>query len=401
MTLVLPKLAPTLPDVEFDAIGLGNSPRVEWVVNDFNGGGTYDPEGWGYPWRIVLHTIQGSADPNTIRTHRAPPQLWYNPATRRMWQTILLSRSGFAMWQGVGHYTNKARAIQVELHGYSEETAGWPQEWLDNITYDVIVPICRWIARYTGASIDLTQAPPPGAIGGSAAEDAPQRMSEQQWAIFNGLCSHRHVPQNGDRWDTGELDTPRIAEHARLVIAGLIANDPGPLEDDDMTLLVQVQAPGDPLHESMWAVNGVFKRPIRTFEEVELMWSVGLAKKVGDNGWLTWTVAQLQPYATVDEWTLAGMPQAVATSVNQRIDALSRRIDQFAAEITPVDGELGEVVGEPLTAADVARELIAQLGGRVNPPEPPVPLVSTPFLHRREDPPRPLTSSPHRPFTLS
>lgn len=206
-----------------------------WIVNARNGGGTYDPEGFGYPWRIVLHTIEGSANPAVIAGHPYPPHAWYDPATRKLYQTVPLSRSAYALYQAsdAPHYTNRARALQVELAGHAAETADWPQEWLDNITLDVIVPLCQWVAQYNGASIDLTWAPPPGAIPGSATEFAPQRVSPGIWAVNSGLYSHRHVPMGDTHWDTGGLDTPRIAAHARLTIAGLLAPTPQG-EDDDM-----------------------------------------------------------------------------------------------------------------------------------------------------------------------
>jgi hypothetical protein len=205
--------------------------QATWIPNARNGGGTYDPENFGYPWRIVLHTIEGSASTGMIAAHPYCPHLWYDPPSRKLYQTVPLSRSAFALYQGNGHYTNKARALQVEIAGRAAETASWPLEWLDNITEDVVVPICQWVAQYNGASIDLAFAPEPGAIPGSASEYAPQRVSEGIWAVNSGLYSHRHVPQN-DHWDTGGLDTPRIAAHARLIISGLLG--PATVGEDDL-----------------------------------------------------------------------------------------------------------------------------------------------------------------------
>lgn len=207
--------------------------HAEWVANARNGGGTYDPEGFGYPWRIVLHTVEGSANRSVIAAHPYVPHLWYDPPSRKLYQTVPLSRSAFALYQGDGHYTNKARALQVEINGRAAETASWPQEWLDNITADVVVPLCQWVATYQGAQIDLAWAPAPGAIAGSASEFAPQRVSEGIWAVNSGLYSHRHVPQN-DHWDTGGLDTPRIAAHARLLIAGMLPGTTTPEGEDDL-----------------------------------------------------------------------------------------------------------------------------------------------------------------------
>jgi hypothetical protein len=215
--------------------------HATWIANARNGGGTYDPEGFGYPWRIVLHTIEGSANPAVIAGHQYPPHLWYDPATRKLYQTVPLSRSAFALYQAsdAPHYTNKARALQVELAGRAAETASWPTEWLNNITEDVVVPMCQWVAQYNGASIDLSWAPDPGPIPGSATEFAPQRVSPGIWAVNSGLYSHRHVPMGDTHWDTGGLDTPRIAAHARLLISGLLAPATQGDEDDMPDYLLQ------------------------------------------------------------------------------------------------------------------------------------------------------------------
>ena len=209
--------------------------EATWIPNARGGGGTYDPEGFGYPWRIVLHTIEGSANPSVIAGHAYPPHLWYDPTTRKLYQTVPLSRSAFALYQApdAPHYTNKARALQVEIAGRAAETASWPLEWLDNITRDVVVPLCQWVAATQGASINLAWAPPVGAIPGSARADAPQRVTPGIWAVNSGLYSHRHIPMGDDHWDTGGLDTPRIAAHAALLIAGMLP-PPTPTGEDDM-----------------------------------------------------------------------------------------------------------------------------------------------------------------------
>jgi hypothetical protein len=380
LPLVLPALGAALPQIEFDDAGYGNG-RVEWVLNSRNGGGPYDPEGWGYPFRIVLHTIQGNAEGTTIRNHKAPPHLWYNPATRYMWQTVPLSRASFALWQGSGgtHYTNAARALQVELHGYSPEVASeWPQEWLDNITVDLIVPLCRWVAKQ-GASINLLDAPEPGPIPGSAADDAPQRFSEIRWATFNGLCSHRHVWSNGDRWDTGALDTPRIAQHAAMIIAGAIEQT----GDDDMaSVLMLVEAPGDPLDGSIWAVDGMFKRHVATMAEVEWMWAQGLAKKVGTEGWERVPVSRIQPFTTIDEWSFAAMPERVAQrfpappppppsaqQIAQQTAAMvipqfSQQLTQFKPQVNTTG--LADAVASAVAAKLVPTQIADALGDRID-----------------------------------
>lgn len=335
-----------------------------WIQNARNGGGTYDPEGWGYPWRIVLHTIEGSANPGTISGHPYPPQIWYRPASRQLFQTVPLSRSGFALYQAPSglHYTNKARAIQVEIEGFAAETGTWPQEWLDNITADVIIPICQWVAS-VGASIDLNQHPAPGPDANSASEFAPQRMPESLWGIFNGLCSHRHIPTN-DHWDTGQLDTPRIAQHAAMVIGGLITDTPGRTtitEDDDMAIIAMLNEPTDPQHGSLWAVNGLFKRRISTMEEYEEMLRSGQAKKQADgSGWVVWNMGQLRPYATIDEWSLAGIPDTVTHAVAGALGNVGGQVAaQVAAQIAPAVANVGVQIG-PVVAQAMQQSLAGQ-----------------------------------------
>ena len=335
-----------------------------WVANARNGGGTYDPESWGYPWRIVLHTIEGSTSVGLIAGHPAPPHLWYNPATRALYQTVPFSRSGFALYQSPGgvHYTNKARALQVEIAGFAAEAASWPQEWLNNLAVDVIVPICQWVAS-VGASINLLDAPEPGPIPGSAANDAPQRFNATRWATFNGLCSHRHVWSNGDRWDTGGLDTPRLAQHAALIVGGLISDVPGrtpTLEDDDMSIIVQLNEPADPQHGSLWAVDGLFKRRINSMEEYERLLASGSAKKQADgSGWAQWSIDQLRPLTTIEEFSMAGMPQAVASAVG---GAVANMGAQIAQQVASTQAQLVAAVGPQIAQAmrDAVAPQIAQ-----------------------------------------
>lgn len=305
---------------------LGYVAEAIWVANARNGGGTYDPESFGYRWRIVLHTIEGSASPSMIAGHAYPPHLWYDPATRKLYQTVPLSRSAFALYQAsdAPHYTNRARALQVEIAGRSADTPSWPQQWLDNITQDVVVPLCRWVAQQ-GGSINLNNAPAPGAIPNSATVNAPQRFSPTAWALFDGLCSHRHIPMGDDHWDTGGLDTPRIAQHAAMIIGSQLADTQGrsiyPTEtDDDMAILVQLQQPGDAQHESMWVVDGIFKRKLASFAEAEALVQEGVARKL-PNGALfaSWPLDKLRRYTTVDEWSLAGLPGVVTAAVSQQL----------------------------------------------------------------------------------
>ena len=191
------------------------------LPNARSSGGTYND---AYPIRIVLHVIEGSANPSMIEGHAYPPHWWYNPSTRTRYETVPLNRSAFALerpaWSGVE--TNKARAFQVEIEGRSAETPDWPLEWLDAIAEDVIVPLCQEADRM-GSPIDLSAVPAPGVIGGSASIYGPQRMTEAEWRAFRGICGHRHVPNN-EHWDPGALDVKRIAQHAAIIIGGMLVD---------------------------------------------------------------------------------------------------------------------------------------------------------------------------------
>lgn len=200
------------------------------VTNPRSSGGTYGTDYHPYPWRVVFHSTQSSGMPN-VATHPATPHLWYDPRTRQKIQCVPFDRSSFAMYQGNDHphYTNKACAIQIELVGWAEEAGDWPEEYLRNIAVDVLAPICRWVASVDGR-IDLGNVPDPGVIPGSSYENAPQRLSWGAWADFNGVCAHRHVPGNGDRWDAGLLDLRRIARYAAEILGG--GYQPASEEDD-------------------------------------------------------------------------------------------------------------------------------------------------------------------------
>lgn len=196
---------------------------VEWVPNNRNSGGTYADDGIDYPWRLVYHEIQGGTNPGVIGSHPYPPHIWYSADRRILFQTVPLARSAFALYQAstAPYRTNKARAIQVELEGYSDFVANEPMRWLDNIAEDVLIPVAQWVATQ-GGSLDILNLPEPWQVPGSAYTDAPQRFEPTQWAKFNGVCAHANVPMGDDHWDTGAMDIWRISQHAALLIAGLL-----------------------------------------------------------------------------------------------------------------------------------------------------------------------------------
>lgn len=195
-------------------------PGFKWVTNARNGGGTYGTDFYPYPWRLLMHTMEGWLSEGTAGRHPYPPHLWYSPRTRERFQTVPLDRSAFALYQDNNgeHYTNKACCIQVEIEGWASEASEWPQAWLDYLVDDVVVPIIVTLRTQLGGDINLSNIADIGAIPGSANAYAPQRMlPESEWADFDGLCSHRHVPQN-DHWDTGGLNLHYVAWRAAKIL---------------------------------------------------------------------------------------------------------------------------------------------------------------------------------------
>lgn len=243
----------------------------EWLANARNGGGTYATDFYPYNWRAVIHEIQGSANPSVIRGHASPPHLWYDPITRARYQTVPLDRSAFALWQGADapHYTNKARALQVEIAGFSTYTPDETPEMLANIARDVVVPLYRWVEA-NGGKLDLLDVPDTDheAMAGSATETAPQRFTPQRWADFRGVCGHRHVPMGDDHWDPGAM---RMREVCRLALAELGLTGPydptttpvnpyptHPDQGDDVAKALQFRTPDG----TIWMVDGIYKTPL-------------------------------------------------------------------------------------------------------------------------------------------
>lgn len=198
----------------------GYLPGAVWVNNPAGAGLSYNPEPIT-KWKICLHEIQGDDRLDMIRSHPSPPQLWYDPVSRVLSQTIALTRAGFALYHyGGRRETNRANVIQVELAGFSSPLPDEPQAVLDNIAYDVIVPVCQFVATQ-GGMIDLTQVSGPFVYPGSASEQSVNRMTDDQFQRFPGLTAHGFAPQN-EHWDVGGMDMAYIAKHALFIIAGMI-----------------------------------------------------------------------------------------------------------------------------------------------------------------------------------
>jgi len=115
--------------------------------------------------------------------------------------------------------------IQIEVNGFSETIGTLSADDLRWLGRETLAPVIRWI-RAAGGDIDLTDTPEPGIIANSSREDAPQRFTQQRWATFNGNCGHRHVPENGDRWDPGLLNLKAVVGYAAEALLDARVNPP-------------------------------------------------------------------------------------------------------------------------------------------------------------------------------
>ena len=182
------------------------------------GGGTYVA---ATPWRLVLHTTEGSWESamSVFHSRMVAPHMMYDPVSRRRVQFIDLDRSAYAL-RHQGPETNRAHCIQVELIGFADRP--FTGELADRIGTDLLAPVL--------AAKPITTRHPtfygPGCGWVLASSSARQRMGSAEWLGFDGICGHQHVPGN-EHWDPGAIDIDRIITAAT--------------QGADMTTLKEVQ----------------------------------------------------------------------------------------------------------------------------------------------------------------
>lgn len=191
-----------LPDVE----------RVAWNRD----GGSHV----GGPWRFVIHRTEGYGVDQSIATYRSRGVWPHLTADIRPGQLRLVQHGPFTVAASAmknlpgGVETNRRQAIQIEVVGFTDRPFGdedW--HWLGTKVApcfaDGQINAASTFRRWVDASDGFVARP-----------DAPQRMTFDEWASFNAICGHQHVPEN-DHYDPGKID-----------IAAFIA---GINQEDDMT----------------------------------------------------------------------------------------------------------------------------------------------------------------------
>lgn len=196
---------------------------VPWVFPRYGTYGDYGRFITTVPWRLVLHTPEIPWAYDIERTaaiiQRGKPKAVYtvlaNTKRRRVLQLGALDRmDGSLKNQAGGVETNRARVIAVSICGYARDMHLLPDEELDWLATDVLVPIVR-----AGYPVDLSRY---RVFGGSETygADKPTRMTFAEWSEFNGICGHQNVPEN-DHWDPGRLNVARVSQTAVRVLGTL------------------------------------------------------------------------------------------------------------------------------------------------------------------------------------
>lgn len=175
-----------------------------------------------YAWKWVNHSTEGppGSIAGTISLFQAQPascpHLMIDPmGTGRRVQFIPWTWSAAALRGGAGGWqTNRGRAVQVEICGYAQDSASWPDDALWQIA-DLIADVMR-----DGCPINPTNTPDSSALRGTLATmTAPQRMSWPHWQTFDGIAAHVYVPNN-DHWDIGSANNMRIGQLVREILDG-------------------------------------------------------------------------------------------------------------------------------------------------------------------------------------
>lgn len=176
----------------------------------------------GYAWCFVLHSTEspaGSIDGinNLFRAKPcSAPHITIDPmGTRRRVQYIPWTWSAAALKGGQGGYqTNRGRAVQMEICGYTRETRDWPDDALYQIA-DVIADVIN-----DGCPINPHNTPDMSSLSGTlATAGAPQRLSGEQFKQFDGISAHVYMPFN-DHYDTAWINSHRIRDLVIEILNG-------------------------------------------------------------------------------------------------------------------------------------------------------------------------------------
>ena len=173
------------------------------------------------PSRIVIHTTEtarlpgygeGSVAPHFTIGVGDPGSLPREGKGKvRIWQHVSLDRTASALKHKRGTpETNHmgAHCIQIECVTYigdqdAHDIVGNKGKFPPSLS-KALAGLIKQIVDTLG-DININIHPESWSASGSYGEDAKQRMTDDEWAKFNGICGHQHVPHN-THWDPGAFD---------------------------------------------------------------------------------------------------------------------------------------------------------------------------------------------------
>lgn len=165
----------------------------------------------GLPFRGVLHTTESKAYQPSTKTYYGKPEtaphfvVAIEGTESKAYQHYPISFASRALKQAGSLQTNRANAIQIGIAWIASEAQSMPL-----ILQNKVAELMRWLESRTGIKRGS-----PMFLGSDHAygENAPSRMSAEDWYDFNGWCGHQHVPGN-KHWDPGSIDVHYLLTHS-------------------------------------------------------------------------------------------------------------------------------------------------------------------------------------------
>lgn len=181
--------------------------------------------------KIAWHTMEtmnvGAAE---SAYHAYPPHLGVRPPwpgqSPAKNQYIGLNRHSYAF---SGSENDDEYVIQVEVAGFAKDMRNAPQNVLEWLVVNVMIPIETFIAVPRVAApqgFHDTQDVPAG-NGPLATSTSKIRFSATSLRAFSGHMGHQHAPSPDKHWDPGALPIQRMFD-----IAALIDDGPNHQEDE-------------------------------------------------------------------------------------------------------------------------------------------------------------------------
>lgn len=277
--------------------------------------------------KMLLHTTEGTTIAGAIAAYRDyPPHLIYKPAGREVVQHIPLNLASYALRSSVSEGDG---VVQLEIVGFSVNSAGRSDGWLRNLAEDVLAPVARlWPYEL--------QAPVFYDSNGGYGEASPSRFSRTGWDEYSGLVGHQHSPGDA-HWDPGPIDADKLL---RFTLDAL--------QKDGTTMTTKWD-----LNHLMNAMFGRLDRefPNPTGAPPDLGYSIqetnGSVKFLKD--WVVPTVGRIERAVAGAKTSVEGL-SGIVGRIESKLDGVASKVDRFQvptidlppAELIEVDWSLSD-----------------------------------------------------------